>query len=157
MGRYSSEIFRACRLVVGTGLHYYNWTIERAVEYMLNYTAYSRNDMTTEINRYVTFPGQACAYKIGELKIRELRNKAEQELGSKFEVRDFHSVVLRNGAMSLTTLEKIINNWIKEVKSQRDTNSETCINGATVKGAPVAYYVLLSVVILFLNISAIKL
>ncbi|KAJ8310412.1 hypothetical protein KUTeg_012277 [Tegillarca granosa] len=141
MGRYGSEIFRACRLVVDTGLHYYNWTREHAIEFMLNYTAYSRDDMTTEINRYITWPGQACAYKIGELKIRELRNKAEQELGSKFDVKDFHSVVLRNGAMPLTTLEEIVNNWIQEVKSQRNTNSKTCINGATLQGAPSANYV----------------
>lgn len=156
IGRYGSEIFRACRLVVDTGLHYYNWTREHAIEFMLNYTAYSRDDMTTEINRYITWPGQACAYKIGELKIRELRNKAEQELGSKFDVKDFHSVVLRNGAMPLTTLEEIVNNWIQEVKSQRNTNSKTCINGATLQGAPSANYVILSVVVLFLNFLLIQ-
>ncbi|XP_052104440.1 uncharacterized protein LOC127737626 [Mytilus californianus] len=117
LGRYSAEIFRACRLVVDTGLHYYNWTEERAINYMLNFTAYGQSDITNEVNRYITWPGQACAYKIGELKIRELRAKAEKELGDRFKIDEFHLVVLQNGAMPLSTLETIIDSWIDQVKN----------------------------------------
>ncbi|XP_041368078.1 uncharacterized protein LOC121382616 [Gigantopelta aegis] len=112
MGRYSSEMFRACRLVVDTGLHYFDWTQERAIEYMLNNTAYSRNDLTTEVNRYMTWPGQACAYKVGELKLKELRQKASTQLGSRFDVKEFHSIVLNNGPVPLRVLEQLIDAWI---------------------------------------------
>lgn len=125
MGRYSAEIFRACRLVVDTGLHYYNWTRERAINYMLNYTAYGLSDITTEINRYITWPGQACAYKIGELKIRELREKAEQILGKKFDIKNFHFVILQNGAMPLTTLESVVDSWISERDSSSSEEEDT--------------------------------
>ena len=77
MGRYSSEIFRACRLVVDTGLHYYSWSRDRAIQFMLSYSSRSKDAMAIEIDRYITWPGQACAYKVGELKIWELRRNAE--------------------------------------------------------------------------------
>ncbi|KAL3846519.1 hypothetical protein ACJMK2_017499 [Sinanodonta woodiana] len=116
MGRYSTEIFRACRLVVDTGLHYFNWTRERALDYMLNYTAFSKKNLEIEIDRYITWPGQACAYKIGEMKILELRAKAEQELKHLFDIREFHKILLTNGLMPLTIMETVVNDWIEEVK-----------------------------------------
>lgn len=131
MGRYGSEIFRACRLVVDTGLHHFNWTRERAIEYMLNYTAYDIDSIRIEIDRYITWPGQACAYKIGELKIKELRRKAEQELGNRFNIKDFHSVVLKDGSMSLTMLERFVNNWIETVKRTPVNPHNDCINGVS--------------------------
>ncbi|XP_048247149.1 uncharacterized protein LOC124125991 isoform X1 [Haliotis rufescens] len=128
MGRYSSEIFRACRLVVDTGLHYYGWNREEAIQYMLNYTSFSRAEMTTEIDRYITWPGQACAYKIGEIKIKELRKRAQDALGELFDIRDFHSVVLENGPMPLTILEEIVDDWILHYRPS--TVEETCTDAA---------------------------
>nr|XP_022337537.1 uncharacterized protein LOC111133419 [Crassostrea virginica] len=118
MGRYSAEILRACRLVVDTGLHYYNWDKQRAIDYMLNYTAYSFEATEIEVNRYITWPGQACAYKIGEIKIKELRGKAETELGARFDIRDFHSLILTNGAVPMSVLEMLVDEWIEEVKTR---------------------------------------
>ncbi|XP_048246902.1 uncharacterized protein LOC124119505 [Haliotis rufescens] len=112
MGRYSSEMFRACRLVVDTGIHAFNWTRDGAIEYMLNYTARSYEAVAVEIDRYITWPGQALAYKIGEIKILELRRKAEQELGDRFDIREFHSVVLKSGTLPLTVLEDLVNDWL---------------------------------------------
>lgn len=131
MGRYGSEIFRACRLVVDTGLHHFNWTRERAIEYMLNYTAYDVNSIQIEIDRYITWPGQACAYKIGEIKIKDLRRKAERELGNRFNIKDFHSVVLKDGSMSLSMLERFVNNWIETVKRTPVNPGSDCINGVS--------------------------
>ncbi|KAK3095476.1 hypothetical protein FSP39_015142 [Pinctada imbricata] len=119
MGRYSAEMLRACRLVVDTGLHYFNWDKEKAIEYMLNYTAYSREATEIEINRYITWPGQACAYKLGEIKIRDLRTEAENALGSKFNIKDFHSVILTNGAMPMSVLESLIREWINMKKVEQ--------------------------------------
>ncbi|XP_046577866.1 uncharacterized protein LOC124285649 [Haliotis rubra] len=112
MGRYSSEIFRACRLVVDTGIHAFNWTREEAIDYMLNYTAESYDNTAVEIDRYITWPGQALAYKIGEIKILELRRKAEETLGSKFDIREFHSVVLESGTVPLNVLEDLVTDWL---------------------------------------------
>ncbi|XP_033759881.1 uncharacterized protein LOC117342028 [Pecten maximus] len=123
MGRYSGEMLRACRLVVDTGLHHFNWEQQRAIEYMLNYTAFSTEAITIEVNRYITWPGQACGYKVGEIRIRELRTKAETELGSLFDIRDFHSVILTNGAMPLNVLETTVNDWIAKTKYTGQTTS----------------------------------
>ncbi|XP_033759490.1 uncharacterized protein LOC117341737 [Pecten maximus] len=123
MGRYSAEMLRACRLVVDTGLHYFNWEQQRAIDYMLNYTAYSTEAITIEVNRYITWPGQACGYKFGEIRIRELRSKAETELGYLFDIRDFHSVILTNGAMPLSVLETTVNDWITNTKKTAQTTS----------------------------------
>ncbi|WAR28595.1 hypothetical protein MAR_014299, partial [Mya arenaria] len=116
MGRYSYEIFRACRLVVDTGLHYFNWTRDDAIEYVLNYTSLSRSSTETEIDRYITWPGQATAYKIGEIKIKELRKRAIDELGSLFDIQDFHSIFLDFGAAPLSVVERLVEQWIKNVK-----------------------------------------
>lgn len=114
LGRLQAEMFRAVRLVVDTGIHYKKWTREEAIEYMVRNTGMGRSAVVTEIERYIVMPGQACAYKIGMLKILELRAKAKQELGDQFELKDFHNVVLKNGAVPLDILEEIVNTYIEE-------------------------------------------
>lgn len=116
MGRYSLEIFRACRLVVDTGLHHYNWTRDRAIEFMLNYTSFSRPSLEIEIDRYITWPGQSTAFKIGELKLKELRQRGMDKLGTLFDIRDFHSVILDNGYVPFSLLGRFVDEWIEEVK-----------------------------------------
>lgn len=115
-GRLTYEMWRACRLVVDPGMHYFDWTREEAVEFMKENTALSMHEINTEINRYIGWPAQAVSYKIGELKIRALRKKAEEELGDDFDIRDFHDLVLSNGSIPLMTLERIVNNFIVETK-----------------------------------------
>lgn len=114
LGRLQSELFRAARLVVDTGLHHKQWTREQAIDYMQGVTGDSRDSVTREIERYAVWPGQACAYKLGMLKIDELREKAEEGLGPDFDIREFHDEVLLTGAMPLPVLERKINRWIKE-------------------------------------------
>ena len=116
MGRLSYEMWRACRLVVDTGMHAKGWTRQQSIDYMAENSALSLNNITTEVDRYITWPGQALAYKIGELKIRELRSRAEAELGNVFDVRYFHDTVLENGAVPLSVLEDIVERWITEEK-----------------------------------------
>ncbi len=112
MGRLSYEMWRATRLVVDTGIHSMGWTRQQAVDYMLDNTALSEGNINAEVNRYITWPGQAVAYKIGELKIRELRGRAEEALGSEFDLRAFHDTVLENGAVPLDVLEEHVDRWI---------------------------------------------
>jgi uncharacterized protein (DUF885 family) len=110
------EMWRACRLVVDTGIHAKGWSRARAVEFMLANTALSEVNVSAEVNRYIGWPGQACAYKIGELKIRELRSWAEAELGAKFDLRRFHEVVLGAGAVPLSVLERRVREWVEDGK-----------------------------------------
>ncbi|RLD27600.1 MAG: DUF885 domain-containing protein [Bacteroidetes bacterium] len=117
-GKLTYEMWRACRLVIDTGIHTKNWTREQAVEYMSSNSALSLHNVNTEIDRYISWPGQALSYKIGELKIRELRKKAKAELGSKFDIREFHEVVLEQGTVTLSILEERINNYIKNTKNE---------------------------------------
>ena len=112
MGRLSYEMWRATRLVVDTGLHSKGWSKQRAVDYMLDNTALTAANVDAEVNRYMTWPGQALAYKVGELKIRELRKRAEDALGADFDLRDFHDTVLENGAIPLSVLEAHVDRWI---------------------------------------------
>jgi len=111
-GRLSYEMWRACRLVVDTGMHALGWSRERAISFMADNTALTLHNITAEVDRYISWPGQATAYKMGELKIRELRKKAEQQLGSKFDVRTFHDAVLGSGAVPLDVLEDNIEQYI---------------------------------------------
>jgi uncharacterized protein (DUF885 family) len=117
LGRLQGELFRAVRLVVDTGIHAQRWTREQAIAYMLEHTGMGEKEVTAEIERYVVAPGQACAYKVGMLKIRELRTRAETELGAKFDQREFHDVVLKNGALPLEILEQQVNNYIAQKKT----------------------------------------
>ncbi len=112
-GRLTYEMWRACRLVVDTGIHAKGWTREQAMDFLASNTALSLHEVRTEIDRYISWPGQALAYKIGELKIRELRRQAEESLKKKFDVREFHDVVLRNGAIPLTILEDEVQTYIQ--------------------------------------------
>ncbi len=116
-GKYTYEMWRACRLVVDTGIHSKNWTREQAVDYLKSKTALSVHEVNTEIDRYISWPGQALSYKIGELKIRELRKKAEKELGTKFDIREFHEIILAEGTVTLSILEKRILNYIQKTKN----------------------------------------
>lgn len=113
-GRLTMEIWRAARLVVDTGMHFKGWTRQQGIDYLAANSAMPIHDIRSEIDRYIGWPGQALAYKTGELKIRELRAKAEERLGAEFDVRAFHDAVLENGAVPLTTLEELIDGWIEE-------------------------------------------
>ncbi len=113
-GRLTYEMWRACRLVVDVGIHYKGWTREEAIQYMADRTALSIHEVTTEIDRYIGWPAQAVSYKIGELKIRELRKRAEEKLGDGFDIRSFHDKVLENGSIPLLTLERIIDGFIED-------------------------------------------
>ncbi len=116
-GRLTYEMWRACRLVVDTGMHGKNWTRDRALQYMAENTALSIHEVTTEIDRYIGWPGQALAYKMGELKIRELRKRAEEALGPRFDLRLFHDAVLQNGSVPLSVLEAQIDVFIEKSKA----------------------------------------
>ena len=116
-GRLGSEIWRAIRLVVDTGIHSKGWTEEDAVQYFLNNTAITEMQARSEIQRYIVMPGQATSYKIGMMKIQQLRKKAEDELGDKFDIRAFHDTVLGGGALPLEILERRVDQWIEEVKA----------------------------------------
>lgn len=113
-GKLTYEQWRACRLVIDTGIHAMGWTREQAVEYFTKNTALSLHNINTEVDRYISWPGQAVSYKIGEIKIRELRTKAEETLGQKFNIRDFHEVILEQGVVTLPILERRIEAYIKE-------------------------------------------
>jgi uncharacterized protein (DUF885 family) len=112
LGRLNDERFRAVRLVVDTGMHARRWSREEAITYMLANTSNSEDDVVREIERYVVWPGQACAYKTGQLAIIRLRQKAEKALGERFDLPAFHEVVLMNGAMPLGILDKVVDEWI---------------------------------------------
>lgn len=115
-GRLGSEIWRAIRLVLDTGLHAKNWTEEQAVQYFLDNSAITEAQARSEVQRYMVLPGQATSYKIGMLKIQELREKAEQALGDKFDIRGFHDAVLGGGAVPLSVLETMVDQWIAQVQ-----------------------------------------
>jgi len=118
MGRLSYEMWRATRLVVDTGMHWKGWSKERAVRYMLDNTALSAANIDAEVNRYIAWPGQALGYKIGELKIRELRSEAEAALGTGFDIRAFHDILLESGPLPLDVLEKKVRGWIADEKAK---------------------------------------
>jgi uncharacterized protein (DUF885 family) len=111
-GQLTYEMWRAVRLVVDTGMHNMGWSREQAIQFFKDNTGKTDQDITVEIDRYIVWPGQALAYKIGQMKIRELRTAAEQKLGTKFNVRSFHDAVLENGALPLSVLEPRVRQWI---------------------------------------------
>ena len=113
LGVLQSEMFRANRLVVDTGMHYKKWTREEAMEYMKKTTGMSDTEVRVEIERYIVWPAQATSYKMGMLKILELRQKAKDALGDKFDIRKFHTIVLDQGIVPLFILEDIIDEWIE--------------------------------------------
>lgn len=115
-GKLTYEQWRACRLVIDTGIHAMGWTREQAVAYFEKNTALSMHNINTEVDRYISWPGQAVSYKIGEIKIRELRKKAEEALGSDFDIREFHEVILEQGVVTLTILEERVNAFIEETQ-----------------------------------------
>ena len=114
IGSLQSELFRAARLVVDTGLHSKKWTREEAIIYMMDNAGEVRSESESEIERYIVWPGQATSYMIGRIKIMELRERAKAELGNRFNIKDFHSVVLMNGILPLTVLEALVDQYIKE-------------------------------------------
>jgi uncharacterized protein (DUF885 family) len=117
LGRLEAELFRAARLVVDTGLHAKGWTREQAIAYMATTTGMNESEVITEVERYMGNPGQACAYKVGQLKILELRERAKAALGPKFDLKDFHAVVLENGGVPLTVLERLVDEWIAKTRT----------------------------------------
>lgn len=148
-GRLSMEIWRACRLVVDTGIHYLGWSREDAINFMKRNSAMSEHNIRAEVDRYIGWPGQALAYKIGELEIRKLRAEAEAKLGNKFDVRKFHRCVLERGSVPLDILRDQVESWIakqmptKQVESTRDKTTEDrteedspSADGATNKSVP---------------------
>ncbi len=112
-GRLTMEIWRACRLVVDTGIHYFGWSREQAIAYMTDNSALSEHNIRSEVDRYISWPGQALAYKMGELKIRELRTMAEERLGERFDLRAFHDMLLGSGAVPLDVLEANVKAWVE--------------------------------------------
>jgi uncharacterized protein (DUF885 family) len=112
LGRLSAELFRAVRLVVDTGMHAKRWSREQAIQYMRDATGNSEGDVVAEIERYVVWPGQACAYKLGMRSIMTMRGKAQAELGSRFDIKAFHAAVLENGGLPLNIFEQNMNSWI---------------------------------------------
>jgi uncharacterized protein (DUF885 family) len=115
-GKLTYEMWRACRLVVDTGIHAKGWTKQQVLDYMLTNTALSEHEVNTETDRYIAWPGQAISYKMGELKIRELRQKCEKALGAKFDIRKFHEIILEQGTVTLPILEQRINAFLESSK-----------------------------------------
>ena len=123
-GRLAMELWRAARLVVDTGLHHKQWSREQAIDYLVENTPNPRGDAVRAIERYIVMPGQATAYMIGMLKILELREEAQQRLGDDFDIRQFHEVVLRDGAVPLEILEELINDWVEETLSEQAASTQ---------------------------------
>lgn len=122
-GQLSMEAIRCCRLVVDTGMHALGWSQEEAVQFMLKNTAMGEHDARTEVARYITWPGQACAYKVGERFIRKMRTLAETQLKENFDPRDFYDVVLLDGAVPLDVLEDLVKEYISRAQAGDDLDT----------------------------------
>ena len=116
-GRLGMELWRACRLVVDTGLHHKRWSREKAIQYLTDNTPNPDGDIRKAIERYAVYPGQATAYMIGKLKIMELRSRAKTELGTAYDIREFHDVILKNGPVPLSIMEENVDNFIRDRKA----------------------------------------
>ena len=117
-GRLGYEMWRAVRLVVDTGIHAFGWSRQQAIDYLAGHTALTKKSVEDQIDRYISWPGQALSYKMGEIKIRELRAKAEKQLGAKFDIRSFHDTVIGQGSLPMAVLENGINDWIVAQKAR---------------------------------------
>jgi uncharacterized protein (DUF885 family) len=117
-GRLGYEMWRAVRLVVDTGIHALGWSRQQAIDYLATHTALTTKSVQDQIDRYISWPGQALSYKMGEIKIRQLRSKAEKQLGAKFDIRDFHDTVIGQGSLPMAVLEDVINDWIKQQNTE---------------------------------------
>lgn len=118
-GRLGYEMWRAVRLVVDTGIHAFGWSRQQAIDYLGEHTALTKKSVENQIDRYISWPGQALSYKMGEIKIRELRAKAEETLGAKFDIRRFHDTVIGQGSLPMAVLEDVINDWIKQQEASK--------------------------------------
>jgi prolyl oligopeptidase len=116
-GQLTYEMWRAIRLVVDTGIHAFGWSREQAINFFKDNSAKTINDISVEIDRYIAWPGQALAYKTGELKFKELKNKAKNVLAEKFDIRQFHDLVLSEGAVPLSVLQKMVDDWLEKNNS----------------------------------------
>ena len=116
-GRLAMELWRACRLVVDTGIHAKKWTRDQAIQYLVDNTPNAPTEAVNAIERYIVMPSQATAYKIGMIKLVQLRDKAKTALGDKFDIRDYHDVVLKNGAVPLDVLEQLVDQYIADKKA----------------------------------------
>ena len=114
LGRLQAELFRAVRLVVDTGIHAKRWTREQAIDYMLANTGMAQSDVIVEIERYIVMPGQATSYKVGMMELLRLRDEAQEALGNRFDIREFHDVVLKDGSLPLTALRELVMAYIAE-------------------------------------------
>ncbi|XP_018012938.1 uncharacterized protein LOC108670007 [Hyalella azteca] len=122
-GHYSDEMFRACRLVIDTGIHAFNWTKEQAMQYLLDNTAMTPHAVENEVNRYITWPGQALAYKWGELQLREFRTNAEEQLQDQFSLQSYHDVVLQSVG-PMVVVQETVNQWIESVQNATKNHLE---------------------------------
>ena len=134
-GRLSMEMMRAVRLVVDTGIHSLGWSLDKAIEYMMEKTGMHRHEVDTEIYRYATWPGQATAYKVGEMFILQQRKYCETELGPRFNVKDFHSAILQYGAIPLTFLPNLVQHYINAIGPVGEVDEES--EDETESGCPV--------------------
>jgi uncharacterized protein (DUF885 family) len=117
IGRLQAELFRAVRLVVDTGIHAKRWTRQEAIDYMLDNTGMAESDVVLEVERYIVMPGQATAYKVGMMEILRLRAEAQTTLGDKFDIRDFHDVILKNGSVPLTVLRELVLEYVSKTQA----------------------------------------
>ena len=117
-GRLTYEMWRACRLVIDTGVHHDGWSRDQALAYLRDHTALREHEVTTEVDRYISWPAQALSYKLGEIAIVKLRAEAEQALGERFDIKAFHDMVLRQGSVTLPVLEQQVRAFIAQSKAR---------------------------------------